>query len=111
MSVTEVAQRLGITPGRVRRLDDALQPTRLESGARIYDPARVEAYAHSRGQTDTPPDFGEWLTVTQAALVLGVSEQRVRDIDDRLTPERTGGGRRRYHRDAIMAELARRGKL
>ncbi len=43
-----VARRLGVTPARVRQLDDDLKPLRTECGARFYLADDVERYAARR---------------------------------------------------------------
>ena len=44
------ARILGVTSGRVRQLDDALQPTITEDGRRIYKRSIVEALAERRSR-------------------------------------------------------------
>jgi excisionase family DNA binding protein len=51
------------------------------------------------------PEHGEqpdWLTITEAAEILGVDKSTVRRWDGRLQPVRTPGGQRRYRRADVL---------
>ena len=45
-----VARELGVSIERVRQLDDVLHPRRSETGVRLYDPERVDAFAGARAE-------------------------------------------------------------
>ena len=107
------ARMLGLSARVVKLMSDVLQPVRAPNGNRLYRRTVIEARA--REHPPVPPaEPGEWLTVRQAAHVLGLSPQRIRDMAD-LTCVRTkpdgSTGPRRYHRSTILAELRRRGLL
>ncbi|MGH9886442.1 MAG: hypothetical protein ACREBE_12985 [bacterium] len=50
MTVGQVAERLDVSPQRVRQLDHELHPERCACGVRRYNPSTVAAYAAKRAR-------------------------------------------------------------
>jgi DNA-binding transcriptional MerR regulator len=48
LTVSSVARQLGVTPSRVRQLDDELHPERTDTGVRLYTAAAVAEYLARR---------------------------------------------------------------
>jgi len=47
-SPTEVARRLGVTPSRLRQMDELLKPIRVIGGSRVYVAKYIDRAAGSR---------------------------------------------------------------
>jgi hypothetical protein len=115
---------LGLTAQAVRRMDKLLAPVRRPNGSRLYRRSLIEERARAH-PPQVPGELGEWLSLRQVARIVGITEQRIRDMDDVLNPQRlpvvpevidpsTGAPKlqpRRYHRTTVLAELKRRGVL
>jgi excisionase family DNA binding protein len=84
---------------------------RAEQAARARDKAVGEQDRDRRRSTLRPPDDGNvWLTPTEAALVLGLSPSRVKQMtrQDRLPHHTTPAGRHFFRRDHIEQVAAAR---
>lgn len=109
-----VGQLLGVTGDQIRTAawDARLHPFRRPNGSRGYRLTDIQAYVAAHGKVP-PPDVGnlpEWLDTQTVARLLCLSEQRLRELDARLQPERgaDGSGPRRYSRAGILVEMRRR---
>lgn len=99
------AKILGMTPAQVRR-STLFTPIPGPHGSRLYRADDLRAYAAAHPPAPISLDKATY-TVTEAAAILQLSEQRVRDLDRRLVPDRSTG-RRIYAREILIREMQRR---
>lgn len=112
LSPRDVALRLGLISAEVRALDRELQPERIGPlGWRAYREEVVEAYARRHPPLPPPSLLPEWSCATTAARFLRISYTRLYQLDERLAPDISDGGRRRYHVEALRSEARRRGMI
>ena len=92
----EAARVLGCTPNEARRLLNNGQPTTLERVERLA----LNSYRWM-AHVDDPDSY--WVTVKQAAAILGVSRQRIKQLleADRLPHEVTHGQVRLMRREQL----------